>query len=68
LIVEVGIIDCIKLDNNLNHNPCSKNRDAYGYNHHEGYACILSNPELIISEEIIKVKLVFWEYMIKDGQ
>ena len=68
IIARVEIVDCIKLDNNLNNKLCSENRDVYGYNQHEGYVWILANPELIDSNEIIKGKLGFWDYTIKDSK
>lgn len=62
IIAKVNIIDCIKLDEKLNDKLCSENRDVYGYNNHEGYVWILSEPELITTKEKINGKLGFWEY------
>lgn len=65
IIAKVNIIDCVKLDDNLNDKLCSENRDVYGYNNHEGYVWILSEPEFVHIDEEINGKLGFWNYDYK---
>ena len=65
IIAKVNIIDCVKLDDNLNDKLCSENRDVYGYNNHEGYVWILSEPEFVHIDEKINGKLGFWNYDYK---
>ena len=62
IIAMVEIIDCVKLDDQLNNKLCSENRDVYGYSKHDGYVWILSNPRIIKIDENINGKLGFWNY------
>ncbi len=66
IIAKVNIIDCIKLTPELNDKYCSENRDVYGYNNHDKYVWILSDPEIVKCDDIINGRLSFWEYEIKN--
>ena len=66
IIAKVKIIDCIELNKSINNKLCEENRDVYGYNEHEGYAWVLSDPEILNINEEISGKLSFWEYDLKE--
>lgn len=66
IIAKVKIVDCIKLDENKNRKICSENRKVYGYNDYEGYAWLLSDPELVDVDEEVSGRLSFWEYNLKE--
>ena len=60
------LIDCVKLDEQMNKDIISQNNIAYGTKYREGYAWILSDSKKIYSDKILKGKLGIWDIELDD--
>jgi len=65
IIAEVEIVDCLKLDEELNKKIIDENNIAYGNKYREGYAWKFDNIKPINSNKVVKGKLGIWN--IEEG-
>ncbi|MBO7080400.1 MAG: ASCH domain-containing protein [Bacilli bacterium] len=60
IIAEVEIVDCLKLDDELNKKIISEKNIAYGSKKRDGYVWVLDNVKKIDSNKTINGKLGLW--------
>ena len=60
ILAKVEIVDCIKLNKEINRKICLENPIIYGNKNRTGYAWKLENVQKIYSEELLQGKQGIW--------
>ena len=66
IIAVVEIVNCLKLDDELNKKIINENNIAYGNKYRDGYAWMLDNNKKIDYDKVVNGKLGLWNYDLED--
>lgn len=66
IIAVVEIVNCLKLDDELNKKIINENNIAYGNKYRYGYAWMLDNNKKIDYDKVVNGKLGLWNYDLED--